>query len=240
MLGSPAQPDELNFSDPSNLYLDKFKALAKDLKVNLVPGTLPSRTTTTDQAPLINRAYWITRNGDVIGSYEKKNLWHPERPIFAKGQSPHTVFETEFGRTAFLVCWDVMFPEAFKQLSAQGVDLIIVPSYWLGTDGQDDDPNDVIHNPDSEAVFLRAALTTRAFETGACIVYVNAGGPESDGYIGQSQITLPLVGVKDGVILGAESAPRVVDVGANWKTVVRDAEKVYKIREDMERKDWHY
>lgn len=246
MLGSPAQPDELDFIDPGNVYLAKFKALAKELGVNVVPGTLPSRPPAASASgqkapPLVNCAYWIDRQGEIKGSYQKKNLWHPERPVFAKGLLPHAVFETEFGRTAFLVCWDVMFPEAFKALSAQNVDLIIVPSYWLGTDGQDDlAPGDTIHNPDSEAVFLRAALTTRAFETGACVVFVNASGPESEGYIAQSQVTLPLRGVQDGVILGPESDATVVDVGEGWKRVVRDAEKVYRIRQDMKREDWHY
>lgn len=89
-------------------------------------------------------------------------------------------------------------------------------------------------------MFLKTSITTRAFETGACIVYVNAGGPESKGFIGCSQVALPLVGIKDGVLLEAEDDAKVVDVGEGWKDVIKDAESVYKVRDDMRRADWHY
>lgn len=132
-------------------------------------------------------------------------------------------------------------PEAFKQLSKQHIDLLVIPSYWLGADGG---ALGLTHNPNCEALFLQTALTTRAFESCAAIVYVNAGGPVDDGFIGCSQVALPMVGVKNGVLLGAEDKPAVVDLGSDeetgWKKVVKDAEEVYKIREDMGRDDWHY
>lgn len=121
MLGSPAQEDEAMFIDTQDhVYLGRFQKLAKEYKVNIVPGTLASRpsrsgniddddaSTNVTKQPLVNVAYWIDRNGDILGQYQKKNLWHSERPIFEKGLLPHDVFETEFGRTGLLVCWDVM------------------------------------------------------------------------------------------------------------------------------------
>lgn len=240
MLGSHDQEDESHYADLNKTYLTKFQALAKELHVNLVPGTLASRG---DDGVLYNIVYWINREGKILGSYTKKNLWHPERPKFGKGSLPHTVFETEFGRTGFLICWDIMFAEAFKQLSDQDVELIVVPSFWLGSDGQPEggegEEGSEVHNENSEVAILSTVLTTRAFESNAVVVYVNAAGPVDQGYIAQSQVTLPLVGVK-GRIMGPEDDPIVVDVGDNWKKVLKDAEAIYRMKEDRKGPSWHY
>lgn len=237
LLGNPEQPDPASFSETAaHEYLGCFQALARELRINLVPGTLSHlHPTSADGLPLANVAYWIDRTGTVLGSYVKKNLWHPERARYAKGHAPHAVFDTEFGRTTMLVCWDVMFAEPFRELSGLGVDLIVVPSYWLGSDG-----GDQLRNPDSEREFLRHALPTRAFEAGAAVVYVNVGGDPDAGYIGLSQVALPLVGVKDDVVLGPTDNPCVVDLGDNWKQVLADAEQIYKIRADRAGNEWHY
>ena len=237
LLGNPELPEPTNFSETAeHEYLKRFQALARELRINLVPGTLSQlHPTSADGLPRVNIAYWIDRTGAVLGSYVKKNLWHPERARYTKGPEPHSVFETEFGRTAFLICWDVMFAEPFLMLSDLNVDLIVVPSYWLGNDGAGQS-----HNPDSEREFLRHALPTRAFEAGAAVVYVNVGGDPDAGYIGLSQVALPLVGVKDDVVLGPTDPPRVIDLGDNWKEVLADAERIYKIRADRSDDAWHY
>lgn len=137
-----------------------------------------------------------------------------------------------------------MFPEAFKQLAKQGVELVVVPSYWLASDGIEDQAGEdgayVDHNPDSEALFLNTALTTRAFETTACLVYVNAVGPPSEGYIDCGQVTLPLKGALPAkAVQVGEERPEVVEV-EDMAGVLRDAERRYKIRMDMESEGWHY
>lgn len=239
ILGSPNQDDEALYTDHDGKYLKAFQQLASKHSVNIVPGTLATREAA--DSLLHNTAYWIDRHGKILGSYHKKNIWHSERPKFKKGKDEHSVFTTEFGTTSLLICWDVMFPEAFKELSRQGVELIVIPSYWLGTDGVEDAVK--VHNPDAERLFLQNALVTRAFETNACIVYVNVVGPQQDGFIDCSQVTLPLkgaIGPPESSNNDTSRDPLVVDVGSDWLDVLADAEKMYKIRADMNGPGWHY
>ena len=60
-----------------------------------------------------------------------------------------------------LICWDLAFPEAFRELIAQGAKLIIIPTFW----GMHDVSKEALgYNPSSEMLFIDSALTTRAFE----------------------------------------------------------------------------
>ena len=55
---------------------------------------------------------------------------HPERPhLAATPHEPHVVFDTPFGPMGLLICWDLSFPEAFRELIAQGAKMIVVPTF---------------------------------------------------------------------------------------------------------------
>lgn len=58
-------------------YLKKYQALAKELKICIVPGTIVERHTSvkSEEEKLLNVAYFIGQDGDIIGKYVKKNLW---------------------------------------------------------------------------------------------------------------------------------------------------------------------
>lgn len=65
------------------------------------------------------------------------------------------------GKVGLLICWDLAFPEAFRELIAQGAKTIIIPTYWSLLDSGKIGSG---YNPSSEITFLDSALTTRAFE----------------------------------------------------------------------------
>ncbi|MDY6287404.1 MAG: carbon-nitrogen hydrolase family protein [Lachnospiraceae bacterium] len=46
-----------------------------------------------------------------------------------------TVFDTEFGKAALAVCFDVRFPADFVQMASQGVKLILIPASFNTTTG---------------------------------------------------------------------------------------------------------
>lgn len=228
-------------------WIQKYQSLAAELDVNIVPGTILQTTTndlgsdatnTSDRStvPLYNVSTFISNKGEILGSYTKRNLWHPERPHLTPSSlsSPHTVLSTPLGPVGILICWDLAFPEAFRALIRQGAKMIIIPTFWMVNDCS---PEGLRLNPNSETLFLESALTTRAFENTCCVVFVNAGGNPGEGPIGLSQVALPFVGKVKGSFEGSEEGVRLLEVDME---ILEEAEKHYRVREDVGREDWHY
>lgn len=54
----------------------------------------------------------------------------PERDHLKSSQyDPHIAFDTPIGKVGMLICWDLAFPEAFRELIAQGAQIIIIPTF---------------------------------------------------------------------------------------------------------------
>ncbi|THY06643.1 carbon-nitrogen hydrolase [Aureobasidium pullulans] len=229
-------------------YLEKYQALAKECNICIVPGTIvelhtddehdSTGITTEEDANserLLNVAYFISSTGEILGKYVKKNLWGSiERlHLTSSSRDPHPVFDTPFGKVGMLVCWDLAFPEAFREMIAQGAKLFIIPTFWTLNDCS---PAGLARNPTAEATFLDSMLTARCFENTCAIVFANAGGPPGKGYAGLSQVCVPYVGPI--VRLGScAEGMAVVDLDMQ---IVEDAEENYQVRADLARGDWHY
>lgn len=185
--------------------------------------------------PLQNTAYFIDARGDILGSYTKKNLWGPnERAhLRSSGREPHPVIQTPLGPVGLLICWDLAFPEAFRELIAQGAKMILLPVFWRSSDASDEG---LKYNPSAEALFVDSMLTARAFEGTCAVICANAGGPVGKGYMGLSQVCMPFMGsiLRLG---GAGEGMGCVDVDMK---VLEEAEANYCVRADLAREDWHY
>ncbi len=78
-------PDDPNFAlrgDQWKNYLDKYRALAKECNICIVPGTIVERhqDAETEEDQLVNMAYFIDNHGEILGIYQKKNLWYTQSP----------------------------------------------------------------------------------------------------------------------------------------------------------------
>ena len=226
---------------------------------------------------LINVAYFIANTGAILGKYQKKNLWHPERPHLTSSTSaPHeTITDTPLGPVGLLICWDLAFPEAFRELIASGAKTIIIPTFWTLSDCS---PYGLSKNPLSEKLFLESVLAARAFENTCSVVFVNAGAEvgkaERGNYAGLSRVCVPFSGAlkgeevdiegntksvreeevvrdkldggkkrkrgaeqEEGGGMGREEGMSIVEVDMED---VEEAEKNYKVREDIQGEGWHY
>jgi len=84
------------------------------LNVNVVAGTVIERV---NEHRLDNVATYISRSGEVLSRYRKRNLWWPEREYLVPGEEEEPqVFETDYGKVGMLVCWDLAWPEGFRSV----------------------------------------------------------------------------------------------------------------------------
>jgi predicted amidohydrolase len=47
------------------------------------------------------------------------------------------------------VCWDIAFPEAFRELVRRGAKIIIAPTFWMATDCSEEG---LAYNSEAEAL----------------------------------------------------------------------------------------
>lgn len=87
-------------------YLEKYRALARKHDICVVPGTIVEhhKDAATEEEKLINVAYFISNDGEVLGRYQKKNLWYQitltVNPIFvwARGGAKREAIGIKFGK----------------------------------------------------------------------------------------------------------------------------------------------
>ncbi len=70
----------------------------------------------------------LTGPQGYIGKYRKIHLFMDEKDYFTPGDLGFNVFNTEAGNIGILVCFDYMFPEAWRVLGLNGAELVCHPS----------------------------------------------------------------------------------------------------------------
>ena len=100
-----------------------FSEAARLYKMHIVAGLALA----FDGVPY-NCAVLFDDTGAVVGVHKKVHLPAGEELHYANGDR-FEVFETKFGKIGMLVCWDMQFPEAARELALADVDLIACPTY---------------------------------------------------------------------------------------------------------------
>jgi len=107
--------------------VELMQRLAKESGMYIVGGTLPA-VDPPDEKTVYNECYLYSPHGD----WDVQGKLHMTR--FEKEDwvvSPHQkfkVFDTELGKLAITICYDVEFPELARAAARKGAYLLIVPS----------------------------------------------------------------------------------------------------------------
>jgi predicted amidohydrolase len=150
--------------------LATFQELARETAAWILIGSL---TVKVDGTRVANRSILLDAGGAVVARYDKIHMFDVDLPGGESYRESDTyrpgaeacVTPTPWGRLGMTVCYDVRFPQLYRDLAQSGADFIAVPSAFT--------------RPTGEAhwsVLLRA----RAIETG-CWVFAPAQCGEHGG-----------------------------------------------------------
>lgn len=129
-------------------YLDTFSSLAREYGVYLAAGSIALPPTEhepskggrhlRDRSKVYNTAYLFSPRGLCLNRVPKVNMTEPfEARVFDSGPRSELVpVDTALGRIGTLVCWDGFHETLVEHYDAQGVEILLQPSYnqhpWNG------------------------------------------------------------------------------------------------------------
>lgn len=114
-------------------------SLAKECHVYLIGGSIAEQ----EGDALYNTCFVFGPNGDLIGKHRKAHLFDVdvkggirfmESDIFKPGEEV-TIVTTEFCDVGIGICYDVRFPELFRNMTLKGAKLIVLPASFNMTTG---------------------------------------------------------------------------------------------------------
>ena len=94
---------------------------------------------------VFNTSVLVDRRGELVATYRKIHLFDADPPgavpsresfLFAAGDEVVTA-ETEFGRVGLSICYDVRFPELYRNLAVQGATIVFIPAAFRHETGVD-------------------------------------------------------------------------------------------------------
>ncbi|WP_299564749.1 carbon-nitrogen hydrolase family protein [uncultured Sulfitobacter sp.] len=117
---------------PENDALERFQEAARKHRVWLIPGSM--FITDPDDGRIYNTSVVINPEGEIIRRYAKMFPFRPYESGIAAG-TDFCVFDVpQVGRFGLSICYDMWFPETTRQLTSQGVEVLLHPVLTGTTD----------------------------------------------------------------------------------------------------------
>ncbi len=173
-----------------------LKSLAKTLSIWIIAGSHPIESNEPKRP--YGRCYVFNPAGETVTWYDKIHLFdvfvgdnkksYCESKYTKAGSSPVS-FDTPWGTVGLAICYDLRFPELFRNLQQAGCELIIVPAAFTAKTG---------------AAHWDLLTRTRALENLCYLVSSAQGGQHTNGREtwGHSNIVSPWGKLLDELKLG--------------------------------------
>lgn len=143
---------------------------ARELSAYVVGGSIIEQ----EGDRYFNTSLLFDRQGELIGRYRKSHLLayrSQERDLLSRGNEALT-FPTPLARLGIAICYDLRFPELFREMARAGTEVFVVPAAW----------------PIARMEAWTALCHARAVENQA---YVIACGGTGGGLLGRSMVVDP-------------------------------------------------
>lgn len=155
-------------SDGGGPTQDFLARVSKQHSIWLVGGTIPMVANVENKIRAACTVY--NDQGERVARYDKIHLFdvsvpgtdkqYRESETIEAGEDP-LVIDTPFGRLGVAVCYDLRFPELFRQMLDEGMEILVVPSAFTAETG---------------AAHWDLLVRTRAVENLCYVVASNQGG----------------------------------------------------------------
>lgn len=112
-------------------------------RVWVVGGTIPLEASTSDKVRAACLVY--DSRGERVGRYDKVHLFdvhieesneHYEESQTIEPGNDAVVLDTPFGRLGLAVCYDLRFPELFRRMHQEQVELVALPAAFTAMTGR--------------------------------------------------------------------------------------------------------
>ncbi|GAB3056896.1 carbon-nitrogen family hydrolase [Salinicoccus sesuvii] len=154
---------------------DAMAKLAKRHDVNIVAGSVANNK----GKGVLNTAFVVDRQGKFVHEYSKIHLvpMLNEPNFLIGGENSADVFEIDGEKMGVVICYDLRFPELFRDLSLEGAKVIYVVAEW----------------PIERTEHWLTLLKARAIENQCYVVASNTIGTQPTGttFAGNSLIVNP-------------------------------------------------
>lgn len=204
---------ERGYREDEHPALPHFSGLAAELKIWLLLGSLAVKIS---EEKVNNRSYLLNADGEIVQTYNKMHLFdvslkrgesYKESRTVAPGDRV-CVADLPWGRLGFSVCYDVRFPQLYRNLGQAGVDFISIPAAFTATTG---------------AAHWHVLVRARAIESGCYVFAPDQFGKRPWGRrtYGHSLIVDPW-----GAVLADAGAERGLAIAEVDTDKVRDARRM--------------
>ncbi len=212
--GMGADPMTLAGDADHHPVLSACRSLAARLHIRVLVGSLAILR--HDRAgengpPLVNRGFWIDRDGAILCHYDKIHLFDADPPGGEKhresdlyhGGDKAVIAPTPWGGWGMTICYDLRFPGLYRALAKGGAGYIGVPSAFTYSTGK---------------AHWSTLVRARAIENGCFIIapaQCGHHGPNRRTW-GESMIVDPWGNVlaragRDAQVISAIVDPRLID-----------------------------
>ena len=159
-----------SFDEANDPALPAFIDLAKELGVFLLVGSLAIKVSESKTA---NRSFLIDPKGAITARYSKIHLFDVDLPSGETYRESNTVAggdaavlaETPWGKIGLSICYDIRFPQLYRQMARAGAFAFTAPSAFTETTGK---------------AHWHVLLRARAIENGAFMIAPAQGGTHAN------------------------------------------------------------
>ena len=139
---------ESSFSDENpdaSPIQDFISTTAKDENVWIVAGTIPIKDEDSGSDKVRAACLLFNNQGEIVARYDKIHLFDVDlgdqggsynESSFTEAGDKVVVVDTPFGKLGLAICYDLRFPELFRDMVSQGVEILAVCSSFTSTTGK--------------------------------------------------------------------------------------------------------